>query len=72
MASQRNIISVWRYFDEKESENKVVCRLCKHKLAYNQLRPQIWACKDKAPFHDIMLSKSVTISCLISRYDTVF
>ncbi len=28
------ISSVWQYFDE-ESDNKVMCRLCKQKLTYN-------------------------------------
>ncbi len=28
---------VWQYFNEEESDNKVVCRLCKQKLAYIHL-----------------------------------
>ncbi len=37
MVAPGKICSVWLYFDEEESDKKVVCRLCKQKLAYDHL-----------------------------------
>ncbi len=35
--AQRKISAVWQNFDEKESDNKVVCQLWMHKLAFLHL-----------------------------------
>ncbi len=31
----RSEMTLWQYFDEEESDSKVMCRLCSKKLAYN-------------------------------------
>ncbi len=36
MTARRKFSSGLQYFDEEESDNKVVCRMCTRKLAYNR------------------------------------